>query len=262
MTFFIPEINSVKTVQEENKIIRDLRLKRLIPSFFTLGNLLCGFLAVLNVVEGTKENLVHAAWWIIIAAIFDLLDGKIARLTRTASDFGIELDSLADVVSFGVAPAVLFYKYAFSDAGSIGYFVSFLFLAAGSLRLARFNVTASKGKKLYFKGMPIPAGASILAAFILFSENVWGGFLNFDFCVVLIIMSSLAMVSSFKYGLFPKLSFFNKLETIKSLWIISLLIVSAIFPDESFFPLGVYYLFSGPIKFFSAPAFNFVFHKE
>ena len=198
---------------------------------------MCGFLAVINVIEGAEENLIHAAWWIIIAAIFDLLDGKVARLTRTSSDFGIELDSIADVVSFGLAPAVLFHTYAFTDTGNLGYFVSFMFLAAGSLRLARFNITASTGKKLYFTGMPIPAGASIIAAFILFSENVWGGFLNLDFCIGLIIMTSLAMVSSFKYGLFPRLSFSKKVDTIKSVWIISLLVLTVIFPDRSLLSL-------------------------
>ena len=111
---------------------------------FTLGNLLCGYLAIVNVVEGT---FVFAAWWIIIAALFDALDGKIARLTGGSSPFGIEFDSLADIVSFGAAPAIMFYRYALVDAGRAGAMVMFMFLAAGTIRLARFNTKATTRKK-------------------------------------------------------------------------------------------------------------------
>lgn len=174
----------------------------------------------------------------------------------------MELDSLADVVSFGVAPAILFYSFAFTESGNLGYFIAFVFLAAGSIRLARFNVTATTAKKSHFTGMPIPSAACILSAFILFSENVWGGLMNFDFSVGLITMCSLAMVSRFKYGLFPKFSFNRKMDTLKSIWVISIILLSVVFPDEIFFPVGVIYLISGPVKYFSAPALNFVFHKE
>jgi len=235
-----------------------IKIKKFLPSIFTLGNLLCGFLAVINVIEG---SMTHAAWWIIIAGIFDLLDGKVARLTGCASAFGIEFDSLADVVSFGIAPAVLFHNYALTDAGNLGYFLAFCFLGAGAIRLARFNISATTGKKNYFIGMPIPVGAYILASFILFSENVWNVFAHFDFYVALLVMSSLAMVSSLKYGIMPKICFATKRETVKSVSFISLLIVVAIFPDEFFFPLGIVYLLSGPVKHITVPAFNHVFHK-
>jgi len=235
-----------------------LMMKRFLPSIFTLGNLLCGFLAVINVIEG---SLTHAAWWIIIAAIFDALDGKIARLTRTASEFGIEFDSIVDVVSFGIAPAVLFHTYALTNTGNIGYFLAFCFCAAGAIRLARFNISATTGKKHYFTGMPIPAGAGILASFILFSENVWNNLAHFDFTVALIVITSLAMVSNFKYNVFPKISFSKKSDTIRSIWFISHITVIAFFPDEVFFPTGILYLLSGPVKYISVPAFNYMFHK-
>lgn len=235
-----------------------LLVKKFLPSIFTLGNLLCGFLAVINVIEG---NLTHAAWWIIIAAIFDALDGKIARLTGSASKFGIEFDSIADVVSFGIAPAVLFHTYAFTHAGNFGYFLAFCFCAAGAIRLARFNIRATTGKKHYFTGMPIPAGAGVLASFILFSENVWSGFTHFDFTVALIVIISLAMASNFKYSAFPKIGFGKKSDTIRSIWFISHIIVIAYFPDEVFFPTGILYLLSGPVKYFSVPAFNYMFQK-
>ncbi len=226
-----------------------------------MGNLLCGFLAVINVIEGSKASMSHAAWWIIIAAIFDLLDGKVARLTGSASLFGIEFDSIADVISFGIAPAVLFHTYALTDAGNLGYFLAFCFLCAGAIRLARFNVRATTDKKNYFVGMPIPAGGCILASFILFSENVWGVLVHFDFTVALLVVSSLVMVSSFKYNVMPRISFTTRKNTVKSLWFISCLTVIAIFPDEFFFPTGIVYLLSGPVKYFTAPAFNHVFHK-
>ena len=98
-------------------------IRRVVPSLFTLGNLLCGYLAVINVIEGA---LTHAAWWIIIAAFFDLLDGKIARLTGTASEFGVEFDSIADVISFGIAPAVLIHQYSLVGAGNLGYFLAMI----------------------------------------------------------------------------------------------------------------------------------------
>jgi CDP-diacylglycerol---serine O-phosphatidyltransferase len=237
------------------------RVRQILPSMFTLGNLLCGFLAVANVVEGTRETLISAAWWIIIAAVFDALDGKVARLTGSASKFGIELDSIADVVSFGIAPAILFYRYAFADAGKICLFLSFVFLAAGAIRLARFNVSASTDNKKYFTGMPIPAGAGILASFVLFCNNVWGGAGGFDFAVGLVLLSSFAMLSQFKYGILPKLGFRTKKDIIRSIFFIGILILVARFPDEVLFPLGIIYLFSGPIRFFMAPSLIHVFHK-
>lgn len=239
-----------------------IRLRKILPNLFTLGNLLCGFLAIINVVEGTKANLVHAAWWIVIAGVFDLLDGKVARLMRSASPFGVELDSLADIVSFGVAPAVLINSFVFLNAGNLGYFLCFCFLSAGAIRLARFNTTATTVKKRHFTGMPIPAGACIISSYVMFSENVWTGLANFDIAIALVIFSSLAMVSKFKYAAFPLISFAGKLKTVKSLLTISVLLLIVAFPNELFFPAGILYLLSGPVGFISVPAFNYVFRKE
>ncbi|MDP2983430.1 MAG: CDP-diacylglycerol--serine O-phosphatidyltransferase [Candidatus Latescibacter sp.] len=235
-------------------------MRIVIPSMFTLGNLLCGFLAVANVVEGTREALISAAWWIIIATVFDALDGKVARLTGSASKFGIEFDSIADVVSFGIAPAILFYRFAFADAGKVCLFLSFIFLAAGAIRLARFNVSASTGSKKYFTGMPIPVGAGILASYVLFC-NVWEGLSGFNFAVALVILTSLAMVSQFKYNVLPKLGFRRTKDIFWSIFFLGMLILIACFPDEVLFPFGIVYLFSGPMRYFSAPALIHVFHK-
>ena len=232
--------------------------RKIIPSIFTLGNLFCGFLAIVNVVE---SSYISAAWWIIIAGIFDALDGKVARITGGSSEFGIEFDSIADVVSFGIAPAVLFYYYILSEAGSLGYFLAFCFLAAGAIRLARFNITASTVKKTHFTGMPIPAGAGILASFILFSENVWGGIENFDFVIFLIFFTSFAMVSGFKYSTLPKIGFSTKTDILRSIWFISHIIFIVLYPDVVFFPTGIIYLLSGPAKYVTAPALNHLLQK-
>ena len=235
-----------------------LNFKRILPSLFTLGNLLCGFLAINNVVDGSYAS---AAWWIIIAGIFDALDGKVARLFGSSSEFGIEFDSIADVISFGVAPAVLIYQYALNEGGGIGQFLAFCFMAAGAIRLARFNLKATTGKKTHFTGMPIPSGAGILASYVLFCENVWQGLAQFDFVIGLTILSSLAMVSHFKYSVMPRIGFGTRRDSIRSIWFICHILVVARFPDEVFFPTGILYLISGPVMSLTAPAVNHVFNK-
>jgi CDP-diacylglycerol--serine O-phosphatidyltransferase len=238
-----------------------VRLLRALPSVFTLGNLLCGFLAVANVIEGTRESFISASWWIIIAAILDTLDGKVARLTGTSSEFGIEFDSVVDVVSFGLAPAVLIYRYSFAGAEKVGLAIAFCFLAAGAIRLARFNITASTGPKTYFTGMPIPAGAGILASYVLFTERVWNALFMFDVATALVLMISLAMVSRFRYGALPKLGFRSAKGRVRSILFIGNILLIALFPDEILFPEGILYFLSGPIAFLSAPALVHVFHR-
>jgi len=235
--------------------------KKILPSLFTLGNILCGFLAINNVIEGSRASMVSAAWWIIIAGIFDALDGKVARITRTSSEFGIELDSIADVISFGVAPAVLIYNFMLYEAGEIGYVVAFLFLAAGAVRLARFNTQATTGGKSHFTGLPIPAAAGIIASYILFTENVWSGLANLDFILALTVLSTLAMVSRFRYSILPRIGFSNRRDRIMSIWFICHILLIARFPSEVFFPTGILYLLSGPMRSFSIPAVNYVLHK-
>jgi CDP-diacylglycerol---serine O-phosphatidyltransferase len=233
-------------------------MKYSLPGLFTLGNMLCGYLAVINVIEG---SLVHAAWWIIIAAFFDYFDGKVARLTQTTSKFGVEFDSLADIVSFGIAPAVLFHQYILAGTGNFGYFLAFLFLSAGAIRLARFNVSASTGKKSYFSGMPIPSAAGILASYVLFCEHARIDFAQFDLAVAIIVLVSGAMVSTFRYGVIPGLRFRTPRETLGSSLFILVLGSVILYPDEAFFPWGMVYLFSGPFMMLTMPAFNFVTHR-
>lgn len=138
-----------------------------VPSFFTLMNLFSGFLALIQAAEGRFEN---AAWLIVLAAFFDLLDGMMARLTNGSSLFGVELDSLSDIVSFGVAPSFIAYFYALREFGIVGLVVSALPAICGAVRLAKFNVNFAGAEKKDFEGLPIPGQAMILVALILNRE--------------------------------------------------------------------------------------------
>jgi CDP-diacylglycerol--serine O-phosphatidyltransferase len=140
-----------------------------VPSFFTLMNLFCGFLSVTRVIESDFES---AAWLIVLAGFFDLLDGMMARLTNGTSLFGVELDSLADIVSFGVAPSLMIYVFGLSTYGIPGVIVSSLPAICGAVRLAKFNVSFEGKKSDYFDGLPIPAQAWGIVSIVLNAENV------------------------------------------------------------------------------------------
>jgi CDP-diacylglycerol--serine O-phosphatidyltransferase len=134
----------------------------LLPSLFTLGNMFCGYACIVYAMQGQYET---AAPFIGFAIVLDILDGRIARLTGTASPFGVEFDSLADVISFGIAPAILSFAWGLSPLGRLGWAAGFMFLTAGAMRLARFNIqSAVGGDKRYFVGMPSPAAAAVPAA--------------------------------------------------------------------------------------------------
>jgi CDP-diacylglycerol---serine O-phosphatidyltransferase len=134
----------------------------LLPSLFTLGNMFCGYACVVYAMRGEFET---AAPFIGFAIVLDMLDGRIARLTGTASDFGVQFDSLADVISFGVAPAILSFSWGLQPLGRLGWAAGFLFVTAAAMRLARFNIQAAGGgDKRYFVGMPSPAAAAVPAA--------------------------------------------------------------------------------------------------
>lgn len=142
----------------------------ILPNLFTTGNLFFGFLSIIKSLQG---DFSWAAIAILLATIFDMLDGRVARLTGGTSEFGVQYDSLCDLVSFGVAPAFIMYMAGLKDVGRIGWIICFLYLACGALRLARFNVQSSIGKASGdFVGLPIPMAAGVIACFVA----VWKGF--------------------------------------------------------------------------------------
>lgn len=176
-----------------------------VPSFFTLMNLFSGFLSVVQVFEGRFE---YACWLIVLAAFFDVLDGMMARLTNSNSGFGVELDSLADIVSFGLAPSILVYFFGLREFGALGLLVAALPAICGAVRLARFNVTFSGEKKDYFVGLPIPGMAAFIVALILnFNNAAWFSRYspsNLTVLIPIVFVLSFLMVSTIPFDAIPK----------------------------------------------------------
>lgn len=182
--------------------------KTLVPSFFTLMNLFCGFVAIVQIHEGKLE---FGAWLIVIAALFDLMDGFMARIANANTEFGIELDSLSDIVSFGVAPAILLFSYSLHELMIIGVIIAAFPALCGAVRLARFNVDARIEDPEYFKGLPIPAQAMMLVAiFLIFQPNqeLFEGFkYGFNSVMVpVILLLSLLMVGTVPFDKIPRFS--------------------------------------------------------
>lgn len=169
-------------------------------------NMFCGFLSVINSAEG---NFYYASVLIILAGVFDALDGLAARITKSASEFGVELDSLSDLISFGIAPAFLIYKIKLFEFLEIGVLISAFYLVMAALRLARFNVQLIGFEKTHFSGLPSPIGAMTIASFVLtfYDNSIYQFVANSGLYFVLIsIALGFLMVSKIKYEAFPKLS--------------------------------------------------------
>lgn len=218
----------------------------LLPNILTLCGLFSGFFAIMSAING---NFLYAAWAIIIANIFDGLDGWIARLTNTTTRFGIELDSLSDLVAFGVAPAVMMYKWALMPFGRIGWAAAFLFVACGALRLARFNVQTGQPGSKAFKGMPIPGAATVLSSIIIFYYEFWTGIPDENiFFLFIVILLSLLMVSTLKYHGIKEIDFKEK----KPFWVlivfVLVLFVMLVHPSTAIFIFAMAYLFWGIIE--------------
>lgn len=177
----------------------------IVPSFFTLMNLFCGFLAIISIAE---DRLFFGAWLIVFAGLFDALDGFMARLSNATSQFGIELDSISDVVSFGVAPGFLLYAFGLSSLPFVGIILSALPPLCGAVRLARYNVDAQERRPDYFKGLPIPAQAIMISAFYLTFFDRLELFMDFKngintVLIPLIIVLSFIMVSTIPFDKMP-----------------------------------------------------------
>ena len=174
----------------------------LLPSLLTLGNMFCGYACIIYAMRGEFET---AAPFIGVAIVLDMLDGRIARMTGTASDFGLQFDSLADVISFGVAPAVLSFSWGLQPLGRLGWAAGFLFVSAAMMRLARFNIQAAGGDKRYFVGMPSPAAAAVPAATVY--AYPWG---LYDYraalpVLVMVLVPAILMVSTIRFRSFKSI---------------------------------------------------------
>jgi len=175
-----------------------------LPNFLTSMNFLLGFLSILASVEGRYDR---AAWAILLASVFDMLDGRVARLTNTTSKFGVEYDSLCDLVSFGIAPAILMYYAALQPFGRGGIVVAVIFGLCGALRLARFNVMAEVLPKSYFQGLPIPMASATICTALFYCRELSLNVERSHFLLALTAALGLLMVSTFKFPSFKDFHF-------------------------------------------------------
>ena len=174
----------------------------LLPSMFTMGSMFCGYACIVYAMRG---EFVTAAPFIGLAIVVDMLDGRIARMTGTTSAFGVEFDSLADIISFGVAPAILTFAWGLQPLGRLGWAAGFLFVAAAAVRLARFNIQTGSHDKRYFVGMPSPAAAGVLAATVFAYPSGLQTYLEALPVLAMIIVPALLMVSTVRFRSFKNL---------------------------------------------------------
>ena len=220
------------------------KLTYLLPNLFTASSI---FVGVISMTEAAKGHFVPSAWLILLALLFDGLDGRIARLTHTTSRFGVEFDSLADIISFGIAPAMLLYHYAGAQYGKFGILVSALYVIFGAIRLARFNVTVSRNDPNVFIGLPIPTAAIFIAASLIFLEEYALHRYAF-FLLALALPVGLLMVTNIRYPSFKSISL-DRPIVFKTLIILTIAAsLLYLFSAEGFTLIILTYILYGPIR--------------
>ncbi|MBD3790499.1 MAG: CDP-diacylglycerol--serine O-phosphatidyltransferase [Campylobacterales bacterium] len=224
--------------------MRKQNLIYVLPNLFTASSI---FVGVISIVKASQGHFTVAAWLILLALVFDGLDGRVARLTNTTSDFGVEFDSLADIISFGIAPALLLYFYAGHDFGRFGILVSALYVIFGAIRLARFNVTTSKIDPNVFIGLPIPTAAIFISMWILLFHQYE---LN-SFRIILLFLSlgvAILMVSNIRYPSFKKIHL-NKSMFFKTFIVLTIIAsLLYLFSSEGFALVVLAYVVYGPLR--------------
>ncbi|WP_189376461.1 CDP-diacylglycerol--serine O-phosphatidyltransferase [Thalassotalea profundi] len=216
----------------------------LLPNLLTTAGLFSGFFAVVSSMNGHFAN---AAIAIFVAMIFDGLDGRVARMTNTQSEFGAEYDSMADMVSFGIAPGLVAYNWALSGMGKFGWLAAFVFVAAAALRLARFNTQVGVADKRYFQGLASPAAAGVIASLVWVGTEYELNGQDFGLVLgVITIVSGLLMVSNFRYNSFKDVDWKGKVNFIVVLLIVLVFVIVAASPAELLSVIFVLYASSGP----------------
>lgn len=211
---------------------------------FTFGNIFCGFLSIISAAEGEPLN---AAWFIILGGLLDGLDGKVARLSGGATEFGKELDSLADFITFGVAPAFLIYSFKLNSLGNWGWIIGMVYITAAGYRLARYNLLATSDEKKHFLGLPVPAAALALSTFIIMCYHLWGSVEYGEFLISMTILFSALMVSQVEYESVPD-NFNTRENRIKLVYIVVLAVAALIKPRLLMFPILMLYIVYGLVK--------------
>ncbi len=218
----------------------------ILPNTLTLCGLFLGFYSILATIKG---HYIQASWAIMIAIIFDGLDGWVARLTHSTTRFGIELDSLSDLVAFGLAPAIMVYKWSLTPFGRVGWAAAFLFVACGSLRLARYNVQMGSTELKSFTGMPIPGAAALIATLVIFYHEMWDTVPDKNYFILLFtFFLSALMVSTLRFHGAKELD----LRKRKPFWIlvvfVIVLTITVIHPEIALFLFAMIYLIGGIIE--------------
>ena len=218
----------------------------LLPNLLTLGALFAGFYAVIACMSG---NFNEAGWAILIAGILDGLDGRIARLTNTQSAFGAEFDSLSDMVSFGVAPALIMFSWAFELLGNVGWAASFIYMSCAAMRLARFNVQLGTVDKRFFVGLASPLAAALVTFFpwVAFKYGVQVTPLVSYLAAILTVFTGLLMISNYRYYSFKELHFKGTVPYIVFVFAVVLLVLIAQNPHEVLLTMAITYAASGPL---------------
>jgi CDP-diacylglycerol--serine O-phosphatidyltransferase len=229
---------------EERKRRRGIYI---LPSLFTTASLFAGFYAIVQAMNGNFE---YAPLAIFIAAILDALDGRIARLTHTESDFGAEYDSLVDMVSFGLAPALIMYEWALSGMGKLGWLAAFIYTAGAGLRLARFNTQVGVADKRYFRGLPSPAAAAVVVGlvWVLHANGVPGKEISIA-ALLVTVMAGVLMVSNVRYRSFKDVDLRGRVSfmTILAMPLVFVLLFQN--PPQVLFLTFFVYALSGPLGF-------------
>lgn len=229
--------------------VRARRFRRgvyLLPSMFTMANLFCGYACI---VHSMRQELSTAALFIGFAFVLDMLDGRIARMTGTTSAFGLEFDSLADVVSFGVAPAILSFQWGLQPLGRIGWAAGFLFVAAAAVRLARFNIQSGSQDKRYFVGMPSPAAACVPAATVFAYPQGFQSATHAVAVLAMVIVPALTMVSTIRFRSFKTFDLQARRSSTVLVLVAAGLVLLAAEPQYVLVAMAYTYLASGFIGY-------------
>ncbi|MCP3673190.1 MAG: CDP-diacylglycerol--serine O-phosphatidyltransferase [Gammaproteobacteria bacterium] len=232
--------------EKTNSKITKRRGIYLLPNLFTTFGIFCGFYGIVASMSG---HFADAAFALFIAMLMDSFDGRVARMTNTTSDFGAEYDSLADIVSFGVAPALIAYNWAHLEKlEQIGWLAAFIYVVCGALRLARFNVMPETVDKKYFQGLPIPAAAAVIIGLVWFGEIMEWNRTSMHIPVAIVItVCGFLMVSNFRYHSFKEVDWKGKVPFVSMLLMVLVIVMVASNPPIVLFPVFALYLLSGPI---------------
>jgi len=234
---------------------------RFIPSLFTVLNLFCGFMSLINAEAG---NIPQACLFIIYAGLLDAFDGIAARFTGTSSRFGVELDSLADIVSFGVAPSFILYKGYFYTHDGFGIALASLIMIFGALRLARFNSQLVGFDKNYFSGVPVPIpGVTVSAFFLYYFNKNFSPYTSEIFVYCIAIILPLLMVSKFKYDTAPKFSKRDiKEHPVKFILVVLIIILVIVTRGEGLFAFCLFYISTGIFRSLKTQLYKIFFRKK